>query len=128
MKSLLRFWVFAGAIGAAFSQTGTLTGVVTDTSDAVVVGTRITVVNLDTGLRREMDTNDTGGYAFALLPVGRYRVEATKQGFAQQSRPELKLDVDQSVRLDFKLRLGAVAETVEVTAAAALLDSETATV
>ena len=60
--------------------------------------------------------------------MGRYRVDAVREGFAPQSRPELKLDVDQSVRLDFTLRLGAVAETVEVTAAAALLDSETATV
>ena len=110
MKSLIRTCIFAAAaIGTGFCQTGTLTGVVTDTSDAVVAGARITVVNLDTGLRREMDTNETGGYAFTLLPVGRYRVEAMKQSSRQQSRPELKLDVDQSVRLDFTLKPGAVA-------------------
>jgi hypothetical protein len=55
-------------------------------------------------------------------------LDAAKTGFSQQSRPEVKLDVDQSARLDFTLRPGSITETVEVTAAAALLDSETATV
>ena len=128
MKFILRFAIFLSTIAIAYSQSATLTGVVTDASEALVAGARISVVNLETGLRREMLTNESGAYTFTLLPVGRYRVDAARDGFAQQSRPELKLDVDQSVRLDFKLRLGAVAETVEVTAAAALLDSETATV
>src|SRR5262245_36336701 len=128
VKLFVRLSVFWGALASCYAQTATLTGVIRDTSDAIVVGARITAVNLETGLRREMDTNDTGAYTFTLLPVGRYRVDASMTGFAQQSRPELKLDVDQSVRLDFRLHPGAVAETVEVTAAAALLDSETATV
>ena len=128
MKLILRFAIFFGTIAICYSQSATLTGVVTDSSEALVAGARISVVNLETGLRRDMLTNDAGAYTFTLLPVGRYRVDAVRDGFAPQSRPELKLDVDQSVRLDFKLRLGAVAETVEVTAAAALLDSETATV
>jgi hypothetical protein len=128
VKLFVRLALFFATLGACHAQTATLTGVVRDTSDAMVVGARISAVNLETGLRREMDTNDTGAYTFTLLPVGRYRVDASMAGFAQQSCPELKLDVDQSVRLDFRLHPGAVAETVEVTAAAALLDSETATV
>jgi hypothetical protein len=128
VKLILGFAIFFGTVVSCFSQSATLTGVVTDSSEALVAGARISVVNLETGLRRDMLTNDAGSYTFTLLPVGRYRVDAAREGFAPQSRPELKLDVDQSVRLDFRLRLGAVAETVEVTAAAALLDSETATV
>lgn len=113
---------------AALAQTASINGVVSDTSQAVVVGAGITVTNLETGLRREARTNETGTYAINLLPVGRYRVEAAMTGFSKQERPELKLDVDQVVRLDFTLKPGTVTETVEVTAVAALLDSESATV
>ena len=128
MRTLLRLSALCCAITAAFCQTATLTGVVSDPSEAVIVGARITAVNLDTGLRRESLTNDTGSYTFTQMPVGRYRLDAAKTGFSQQSRPEVKLDVDQLARLDFTLRPGSITETVEVTAAAALLDSETATV
>jgi hypothetical protein len=113
---------------AAFAQTASINGVVTDSSQAVVVGAKITVTNLETGLRSEAQTNETGNYSINLLPVGRYKVEASMSGFNSQSRPELKLDVDQVARLDFTLKPGNLVETVEVSAAAALLDSETATV
>jgi len=119
--------LLASGLGA-FAQTATLDGVVTDSTQAVVVGAKVTVMNLETGLRRETHTNETGSYTFTMLPVGRYRLEASLTGFNTQSTPEVKLDVDQVVRLDFLLKPGAVSETVEVTAAAALLDSETSTV
>jgi hypothetical protein len=111
-----------------FAQTATVNGIVTDTSDAIIVGARLEVQNLDTGLRRETQTNDTGAFSFTLLPVGRYKITASSAGFGASERPELKLDVDQVARLDFKLKPGAVNESVQVTAAAALLDSETSTV
>jgi Carboxypeptidase regulatory-like domain/TonB dependent receptor len=116
----------AGAIG--FAQTATVNGQVTDSSQAVIAGASVTITNLDTGLRREAHTNETGSYTFTLLPVGRYKVDAAVSGFSTQSHPEVKLDVEQVVRLDFTLKPGAVSETVEVAASAALLDSETATV
>lgn len=110
-----------------FTQTATVNGVVTDSSQAVIAGASVTITNLDTGLRREAHTNETGSYTFTLLPVGRYKVDAAESGFSTQSHPEVKLDVEQVVRLDFILKPGAVPETVEVVAAAALLDSETST-
>ncbi|HEY3837801.1 MAG TPA: carboxypeptidase regulatory-like domain-containing protein [Bryobacteraceae bacterium] len=112
----------------AWGQTATISGIVTDSSHAVIAHANVTVVNLETGLRRETQTNDTGNYNFSLLPIGKYRVDATMNGFSSQSRPELQLDVDQAVRLDFTLTPGALKETVEVTAAAELLDSDTSTV
>jgi len=110
------------------AQTATVNGIVTDMSDAVIVGARLEITNLETGLRREAQTNEAGAFAFNLLPVGRYRISVTHSGFGQSERPEIKLDVDQVARIDFRLKPGTLTETVQVTAAAALLDSETSTV
>ena len=112
----------------SFAQTATVNGVVTDSSQAVIRGANVSITNLETGLRRDTQTNDTGNYTFTLLPVGRYRFSASIGGFSTQSLPEVKLDVDQVVRLDFALKPGALTETVDVSASAALLDSETSTV
>jgi hypothetical protein len=125
---LKRFLLAAVSLSAAFAQTATVNGIVTDSTDAVIVGARLEVANLDTGLRREALTNDAGAFSFNLLPVGRYKISAAATGFGPSERPEIKLDVDQVARLDFKLKPGAVTESVQVTAAAALLDSETSTV
>jgi len=117
-----------GAAANGFAQTATVNGQVTDSSQAVISGASVTITNLDTGLRREAHTNETGSYTFTLLPVGRYKVDAAVSGFSPQSHPEVKLDVEQVVRLDFTLKPGVVSETVNVAASAALLDSETSTV
>src|SRR3954469_1980104 len=112
----------------SFAQTATINGIVTDTTDAVIVGARLEVQNLETGLRRDAMTNDAGSFSFNLLPVGRYRIAASHPGFGASERPEIKLDVDQVARIDFKLKPGAVSESVQVSATATLLDSETSTV
>lgn len=125
MKTASLAALFAAAL---LGQTGGIQGVVLDESGAVIPGAKIVITNLDTGLRREIDTNDTGFYAAPLLPVGRYRMEAGKAGFGTSERPEVKLDVQQTARLDFQLKTGRVIERVEVSATAALLDSETSTV
>ena len=111
-----------------FGQSGTIQGVVKDPSDAVVAGAKVSLTNIDTGLRRELTTNDQGFYTAPALPVGRYKVAASKAGFANAEVPELKLDVTQTARMDFTLKTGSVAESIEVTGAAVLLDSETTAV
>ena len=111
-----------------FGQSGTIQGVVKDPSDAVVGGAKVSLTNIDTGLRRELTTNDQGFYTAPTLPVGRYKVAASKTGFANAEVPELKLDVTQTARVDFILKTGSVAESIEVTGAAVLLDSETTAV
>src|SRR5690349_13064964 len=125
MKTAVRLWAFAALSLACWAQTATVNGVVTDTTSAVIVGARLQITNLDTGLRQETQSSDAGTFTFKLLPVGRYKVEASKAGFGTSDVPEVKLDVDQVARIDFQLKPGAVVETVQVTAAAALLDSET---
>jgi len=120
--------VLLAAASAAFAQTASVDGGVTDSSQAIVAGASVTITNIDTGLRRDAHTNESGNYTFTQLPVGRYRIAVTMPGFSTESLPEVKLDVNQVARFDFTLKPGALAETVEVSAAAALLDSETATV
>lgn len=123
-----RVLCFFAAACAVFAQSGTIQGVVKDPTDAVVAGAKVAVVNIDTGLRRELTTNDQGFYTAPTLPVGRYKIAASRAGFATAEVPEIKLDVAQTARIDFTLKTGTVTESIEVTAAAALIDSETTTV
>ncbi len=113
---------------ALFAQVSSIQGLVKDPSDAVLVGAKVSVTNLETGLRREAATNETGLYTLPVLPVGRYKINAEMKGFAPAEVPDIKLDVGQAARVDFTLRPGAVVESVNVSAAAALIDSETSTV
>ncbi|MSV30451.1 MAG: carboxypeptidase regulatory-like domain-containing protein, partial [Bryobacterales bacterium] len=122
---------FTATLLSAFSlsaQTASIQGLVKDQSDAVLVSAKVTVANLDTGLRREASTNYAGLYSVPTLPVGRYKLAASLAGFAPAEVAEIKLDVGQSARIDFTMKPGAVTDRVEVTATAALIDSETATV
>ena len=66
---LLRVLCLFAAACAVFAQSGTIQGVVTDSTDAVVAGAKVAVVNIDTGLRRELTTNDQGFYTAPTLPV-----------------------------------------------------------
>jgi hypothetical protein len=116
-----------GSIGL-FSQTASIQGIVKDQSEAAIVAAQVVIINLETGLRRETATNEAGLYTVPSLPVGRYKIIATMQGFSASEVPDLKLDVNQQARVDFLLKPGAVTESVSVSATAALIDSETATV
>lgn len=64
------------------------------------------VTNLETGLRRETVSNHSGLYSVPSLPVGRYKVSATLAGFSVSEVPEVKLDVNQTARVDFTLKPG----------------------
>ena len=110
------------------AQTAGINGVVTDSTQALVPGARITITSLETGLRREVETNEVGYYSIPLLPIGRYRATASKEGFGPAEWPEFKLDVQQVARIDFTIKPGALSESVSVSATAALLDSETTSV
>ena len=110
------------------AQTASIQGIVKDQSDAAVVGAVVMVTNLDTGLKREATSNETGLYTFPSLPVGRYTLRSTTKGFSVEEVTEIKLDVGQTARVDFTLKPGTVTESVNVTASATLLNSETSMV
>jgi hypothetical protein len=112
--------------GLVFAQSSGIQGLITDPSGAPVPDVSVTVTNINTGVSGVFKTSERGFYSAPLLTTGRYKIDVNKTGFAPVSQ-NLNLDVDQIARVDFALKIGAVAETVEVTAAATLLESETTT-
>jgi len=105
--------------------TAAITGTITDPSGAPIVGAKVTAKDLDRGVVFPATTNAVGAYNFPRLPIGRYEVRAESQGFQTSVQPELTLDVNQTARVDFQMKLGQVSETVEVTGAAPALETET---
>jgi len=119
----LAFALPAGAQGT----TADLVGRVTATSGAVVPGVTGAVQNVATGFTRTLTTTETGDYAFNLLPIGTYTVKLELQGFSTQNG-RLTLATGDRARLDGRLQLGTVNETIQVTAEAPLLQTDTSTV
>jgi hypothetical protein len=117
-----------GFATAAFAQTAQLTGTVTDKSGAVVPDAKITATNVATGVARSATTNASGNYLITALLPGNYQITTGASGFKQVAQGPVAFAVDQVARIDFVLDIGEVRETVEVSATAALLDSETSTV
>ena len=123
----LAFLVFQTVAWAQVSS-ATLTGIVADPSQARLPGINVELTNEDTGVSAAAVTNAQGEYTFSLLPPGRYRLAATATGFRAYSRSGLVLELGRVTRLDLSLELGQVAQTVEVSGAAPLLESESSTV
>ncbi len=111
----------------ASGPTGTITGTVTDPLGAVVPKAHVLVINEETNTAREAATNGDGDYTVALLPPGRYRVAVESAGFRRSVSRGVVVDVDQTVRLDFSLLLGATTEEVTVTDTPPIVQTDTST-
>ncbi len=111
---------------AAIAQVdrGTITGTVTDQSGAVVPGVAITITNVATGVSNNATTSAAGVYVVPLLPPGKYRLAAEKEGFKKFTQTDIQVTVGDITRADVGLSVGAKTETVTVTAAAPLLDRD----
>ena len=107
---------------------GTITGSVMDHSDAVVPDAKITLFDLGTSEQQSMLSGSKGEYRFVNLVPGRYRLTVERQGFQRTVRQPIELRVQAEARVNFRLQLGAVTETVEVGAMTPLLDTENAEV
>jgi hypothetical protein len=118
------------APATAFAQTGaaSLTGIVTDASGAAVPGATVTATNQATNVDYTAVSNDAGNYTVTSLPVGAYVVKAELSRFKTAATKPIQMEAKQVVRLDFKLELGAVEETVEVKSDTQVLQTETVTV
>jgi len=103
---------------AAAAQTfrGTILGTVSDTSGAAVVGAKVTVRNVATGLVRETETTGDGSYAVPELPIGTYDVTVEKSGFQTSVTKGVVVEVAHDRRVDATLRPGEVSQRVEVSA------------
>ena len=121
-----RFLTLLGFV--ALVQTASLTGTVNDPAGAILPGVSITITQLETNAARMFVTDEHGDYRVALLPPGRYRVEAALAGFKTGVRDNIVLSVDDRLRVDFTLQLGQVAEKLVVTTPTPLVQSETSSV
>jgi Carboxypeptidase regulatory-like domain len=126
-----RLWLMmllvAGLAAPASAQetTGTITGVTTDQSGAVVPGVTVTVKNTATNDTRTVVTNAAGIYSANLLPIGSYDITFNLAGFQTVSVKNVTLHVADRLRADVTLRAGAVTELVTVTAGTPIVQTET---
>ena len=113
--------VLAGLLSTpAWSQTGTATvsGVITDPSGAILLGSTVTVTNVQTGVKRTTQTNNDGLYFVGALLPGEYEIRVEHAGFRTSVTKGIVLLIDQQSRQDVSLIVGIAQQTVEVTATA----------
>ena len=114
--------------GAAWSQgISTMNGTVADSSGAVIVGARITITEVDTGLSRESVSNAEGLYVISSLRPTRYALRAEAPGFRGFSQSGITLQANDTATLNVRLEVGAASEVVEVQASAVQVDTSTPT-
>src|SRR6185369_5068722 len=105
-----------------------ITGLVKDPTGAAVSGASVTVTNKATGAMRKVITNSEGLYSFPSLPPGIYELKVEQTGFMLLVNDNVRLEVQQAARLDVVMEVGQVGETVTISAAPDLLNSENATI
>ena len=122
---LLFGFLLLASISFAQVDRGTIVGTILDSKGAVIPAAAVTVTNTGTGQVLKLVTNDLGGYVAGSLRIGTYSVSAVKAGFEMVIQPGVSIDVNQVVRVDLSLPVGTVSEQLTVTAAPALVESET---
>jgi hypothetical protein len=117
--------VMLAAVPASWAQTvsGTILGSVTDPSGAVISNAKVTLINEGTGLTRTVTTDTNGEYVAPSLPTGHYTVMSEITGFKTLTMSNVEVGVDQRVRIDLKLEVGAMTESVSITAETPLLQT-----
>ncbi|MBI3210940.1 MAG: TonB-dependent receptor [Candidatus Solibacter usitatus] len=123
VTALLSFLPFA------FSQTtgsATLVGTVTDSTGAVIAGAKVAVVNTATSFVAESVTNSEGSYYVPYLSPGPYRLTLEAAGFKKHVRDGISLRTNETPRIDVRMEVGAVSDTISVEGTAPLLETETA--
>jgi Carboxypeptidase regulatory-like domain len=111
------------ALAGAQAVTGTILGRITDGSGAVVPGVTVTLTNTGTKLTRVVTTDSNGEYTAPSLPTGEYSVAAEISGFKTVTMSNIELGVDQHARIDVKLEVGALTESVTIAAGSPLVQT-----
>ncbi len=124
LAALMLFGFSALSFGQATDAI--LVGTVTDTSGAAIAGANITATSRDTGVKYTTSTNAEGQYRLNNIPVGTYSVSAAKTGFTTPTIGNVQLQLNHTTAINLTLEVGAVTTTVEVSEAAAALDTSTA--
>ena len=126
--SLLLLIVFFTGAAVGQSPNGTISGLVLDPSGRAIVGAEILIVNDGTGVRYPGSTNAEGIYAVSNLPPGPYRLQISKIGFKTLIKPDVVLNVQSAVAINFTLPVGAASETMTVEAGVPLVNTESGSV
>src|SRR5437867_2317298 len=111
--------LFTGtASGLLYGQaiSGSLLGTISDSSGATVPGAKVQITEVNTGVTRNMETNDSGNYGFPALEPGRYRVTVEHTGFRTSIKEGIDVLVNTTVRADLVLQPGALNEQITVMA------------
>jgi hypothetical protein len=126
MKRILWACLLATAVAVCVSAqdtSATIGGTVLDPSGAAVAGAKITITNTDRNLViREVTTETAGTYSAPLLPIGNYSLNVEAKGFKSQTRTGIVLNVNDNLKINIALEVGAVTETVEVKSQAVAVD------
>ena len=118
----------AVSVFAQASQTGGITGVISDAGGALITGASVDVINESTGKsERTATTAGDGGYSFTLLKPGTYRLEITAPNFKKAVVSAVQVRIGESTRQDVTLEAGRIEETVNVEASASLINPSSAT-
>ncbi len=119
--------ILLGTASLAFAQgagSAAMSGTVQDQKGLVIVGATVVVKNVDTGVERTLETNDVGLYSAPFLQPGNYEVRAKKEGFAEVIRKNLRIEVGQTLEIDFELPVKTAEAVVTVTGAAPLIEPD----
>jgi hypothetical protein len=120
---LLPVLLFFAAISPAQEATGRIVGTISDSSGAVLPGVQVTVTNAATQVSRHISTNNEGYYQALALPIGNYVVSAEHEGFRRVISAQYKLEINQALRVDIRMEVGAANQTVEVGAQASPVET-----
>lgn len=124
------FLLVSTLISAALAQSpnGTISGLVLDPAHSVIVGADVLIVNDGTGVKYSTKTNEEGIYVLPNLPPGPYRIQVSKVGFKAIIKPDIVLNVQDALSINFTLPIGALLETLTVEGGAPLVNTESAAV
>lgn len=128
MPRLLGILVFCSAAVLAQIRSGTIVGLVSDSTGAAASGVEVVVREVNTNATFTVQTQDSGEFVAPYLQNGTYEVTARKSGFKTSSRKGISLATAQTVRVDIQLEVGAVETSVSVTASTVELQSESSRV
>lgn len=131
MKNFLRAFSFFAVLitlsSSIFAQsqstTGLIQGTVVDPNGAVLSGASVTVRNVDTGFERTVTSNSDGFFTAPLLPLGKYRVTTTANGFSNTILENVEVTIGNTLALTIAMKVGGAAETVDVTGDADAVDT-----
>src|SRR3984957_5028966 len=124
MKTIGVLLLCTVALWSQSQNTAQIQGVIQDASGAPVASAQITITQTETGLTRVVNSEADGGYVLPNLPIGHYRLEVSKLGFATYIQTGIELQVATNPTIDVALKIGAVNEQVQVEANAALVETQ----